>query len=89
MIEIDRLKPPLGFLLPDKEEAALVRADQSVWKAFDRSEGPHADVGSHQVLRLHGAGGERERRVNTGRSGRETEKESGRSSRATGSCLRA
>lgn len=49
----------LGFLLPDKEEAALIRADQSVWKAFDRSEGPHADVGSHQVLRLHGTGGER------------------------------
>lgn len=63
----------LGFLLPDKEEAALVRADQSVWKAFDRSEGPHADVGSHQVLRLHRTGGER--RVNTGQSGRQRNRE--------------
>lgn len=72
MIEIDRLKPPSGFLLPDKEEAALIRADQSVWKAFDRSKGPHADVGSHQVLRLHRTGGER--RVNTGQSGSSRER---------------
>lgn len=43
------------MILPDEKEAVLVGADQSVWKPFDRSEGPHADIRGYQVLRPYRA----------------------------------